>query len=201
MFGIFFIFILMKNIGTQHKKISLKQKLNLAISTTIVYAVLLFALQYILPFEKQDIGLIILQSILFGFVFVFANTYLFNRNSENITNFFSKNTDTITSDQEEIIAGGPANLFRGIEAVGGKLFLTKEGLVFSSHKFNIQRGETKIPYISIKEFTPCYSSKLLKVNNGLKVHTKEGKTYKFVVNEREVWMKNIEEQLQKIKGC
>ena len=184
----------MKNIGTQHKKISLKQKLNLAISTTIVYAVLLFALHYILQFEKQDIGSIILQSILFGFVFVFANTYLFNRNSESITNFFSKNTN-----QEEILAGGPANLFRGIGAVGGKLFLTKEGLVFSSHKFNIQRGQTKILYSAIEKLEPFNYSKIMKFDNVLKVHTKEGKTYKFVVNEREVWMKNIEEQLQEAK--
>ena len=199
MFGIFFIFILMKNIGTQHKKISLKQKLNLAISTTIVYAVLLFALQYILQFEKQDIGSIVLQSILFGFVFVFANTYLFNRNSESITNFFSKNTDAITSDQEEIIAGGPANLFRGIGAVGGKLFLTKEGLVFNSHKFNIQRGQTKISYSAIEKIEPFNYTKIIRFENGLKVHTKEGKTYKFVVNEREIWIKNIEEQLQEAK--
>lgn len=189
----------MKNIGTQHKKISLKQKLNLAISTTIVYAVLLFALQYILQFEKQDIGSIVLQSILFGFVFVFANTYLFNRNSESITNFFSKNTDTITSDQEEIIAGGPANLFKGIESVGGNLFLTKEGLIFSSHKFNIQRGQTKILYSAIEKIEPFNYTKIMRFDNCLKVHTKEGKTYKFVVNEREVWIKNIEEQLQEVK--
>ena len=186
----------MKKIGIQLKEINIKQKLKLAISTMVLYATVLYALEYILPFEKQDIFSIVLQSILFGFVFVFAITYLLNRNYESITNFFSKNTDNTASDQEEIIAVGPANLFRGIEAVGGKLFLTKKGLVFNSHKFNIQRGKTKIPYNNIIEFIPCYSSKLLKVDNGLKVKTKDGLTFKFVVNDRENWIKNIEAQIQ-----
>ena len=127
------------------------------------------------------------------------NKKLIFLNIKSITNFFSKNTDTITSDQEEIIAGGPVNLFRGIGAVGGKLFLTKEGLVFSSHKFNIQRGQTKILYSAIEKLEPFNYSKIMKFENGLKVHTKEGKTFKFVVNEREVWIKNIEERLQEVK--
>lgn len=38
----------------------------------------------------------------------------------------------------------PANYFRGIEAVGGKIYFYEDRLVFKSHLFNIQRGETEI---------------------------------------------------------
>ncbi len=38
---------------------------------------------------------------------------------------------------EEIIKKGGANLQKGIEAVGGFLYLTNERLIFESHKFNV----------------------------------------------------------------
>ncbi|MFJ5714141.1 GRAM domain-containing protein [Neobacillus sp. NPDC093127] len=38
-----------------------------------------------------------------------------------------------------------ANLFRGIEAVGGKLIITNQRLMFTSHSLNIQAGTTEIP--------------------------------------------------------
>ena len=38
----------------------------------------------------------------------------------------------------------PANYFRWIEAVGGKIYFHEDRLVFKSHLFNIQRGETEI---------------------------------------------------------
>tara|TARA_B100000378_G_scaffold247383_1_gene219442 strand:- start:158 stop:730 length:573 start_codon:yes stop_codon:yes gene_type:complete len=186
-------------IGYKISKITFNQKLKLTLTTLVLHFVILYGLNSLLSIFKQPIGYLIIQSILFSIIIGFGFTSLLNRNSKKIVSFFSKRIISTDIEKNNILIEGPANLFRGIEAVGGKLFLTKEGLVFNSHKFNIQRGETKIPYISIKEFTTCYSSKLLKVNNGLKVHTKEGKTYKFVVNEREIWIKNIEEQLQQIK--
>lgn len=37
-----------------------------------------------------------------------------------------------------------ANLFRGPEAVGGKIHFNQNSLVFESHKLNIQTGRTEI---------------------------------------------------------
>ena len=44
-----------------------------------------------------------------------------------------------------------ANYFRGIEAVGGKIHFYEDKLIFKSHVFNIQRGETEIKYSDIAE--------------------------------------------------
>lgn len=45
---------------------------------------------------------------------------------------------------ETILKEGPANLKRGLEVVGGRLWLTSQRLAFKSHAFNIQVGATDI---------------------------------------------------------
>jgi len=52
------------------------------------------------------------------------------------------NTPLLAS--EEIIKKGPANLQRGIETVGGNLYLTNQRLVFEPHVINIQAAAEAI---------------------------------------------------------
>lgn len=58
---------------------------------------------------------------------------------------------------ETLIREGAANLQRGLEAVGGRLFLTNRRLVFSSHALNIQTGRTEIPLADIRSVAPCWT--------------------------------------------
>jgi hypothetical protein len=80
---------------------------------------------------------------------------------------------------EEILADVVANLFRGKEAVGGRLKITNRRLLFEAHNFNVQRQPAEI---SLSDVTAA-----LKVNtlgiipNGLLIRTKTGIEYKFVV--------------------
>lgn len=187
LFGIFYFYNM--KIGYTLTEITWKLHLKLAIITTIGYGVILYAIQFISPLEKQSLASIAFQSIFFGLVFGLGFTYLLQKKSKQITNFFTKNTESVSLDK--IIYEGPANLYRGIEAVGGKIFLTETHLIFNSHKLNIQKGTTKIPYTSIQELLPCKTAKI--VDNGLKVITKEGKTFQFVVNERESWVQHLRE--------
>lgn len=46
---------------------------------------------------------------------------------------------------ENLIRDGAANLQRGIETVGGWLYLTTRRLVFEAHALNVQSGATVIP--------------------------------------------------------
>ena len=50
---------------------------------------------------------------------------------------------------EKIIKEGLANHWREIEAVGGRLFLTSQRIVFESYALNIQTGNTIIPISEI----------------------------------------------------
>ena len=90
---------------------------------------------------------------------------------------------------EGTIYEGAANHFIGIESVGGKLYLTKEALIFVSHKLNIQTHEMVIPIEEIASYALC--NNLGFVPNGLTIYTKSGRSEKFVVNKRKVWVEKI----------
>src|SRR5690348_17008344 len=71
---------------------------------------------------------------------------------------------------ETLLHSGPANHFRGIEAVGGKLFLTSRRLRFRSHKMNVQNHDESYLLADVRSFEP--SNTLGIVPNGLLVHMK-----------------------------
>ena len=71
-----------------------------------------------------------------------------------------------------------ANYYRGIEAVGGKLFFYNHGILFQSHALNIQTGETRIEY---KDIQKAQKRGFL---TGMSVYTKDGVEHKFVIYHR-----------------
>jgi len=75
-----------------------------------------------------------------------------------------------------------ANLFRGMEAVGGHLIFEENEMIFKSHRFNIQTGETCIPYKDISNAVKCNT--LLIIPNGILINMKNGTCYRFVVWKR-----------------
>ena len=58
---------------------------------------------------------------------------------------------------EKLIREGCANLQRGVETVGGRLFLTDQRLFFQSHSFNVQTGATEIPLSEVKGTELCWT--------------------------------------------
>lgn len=97
--------------------------------------------------------------------------------------------DIEIDEEEEIQHEGPANLFRGVEGVGGKLLLTDKRLIFKSHQLNIQAGETRILLEDIQETSPRKTAKLFQ--NGMRVLDKAGEHFDFVVYERDNWLSKI----------
>ena len=78
-----------------------------------------------------------------------------------------------------------ANLFKGItNSIGGKLYFYYDYMIFKSHALNYEQVELKIEYEDIKkiEFINFY---LNLVSNGLRVETKSGEDFKFVVWHRQ----------------
>lgn len=88
-------------------------------------------------------------------------------------------------ENEQIYFDVLANLFRGIEAVGGKLMITDRRLIFKSHTFNIQTGTTEI---LIEEITEVKKRNTLRIiPNGISVTTKNGVEYNIVLwNRRKI---------------
>ena len=91
---------------------------------------------------------------------------------------------------EEIIKKGAANLQKGVEAVGGFLYLTNQRLIFESHKFNFQSGITIIDLSDIasteKVWTKVFNL-IPMMPNSLAVKFKNGEEHRFVLFGRSAW--------------
>ena len=101
----------------------------------------------------------------------------------------------IKANEEKVMSVG-ANLFRGIEAVGGRMNITNSEVIFKSHKINIQSGPLTIKIQDIKDVGK--RNTLFIVPNGLKVVLNSGEEYKFVVNKRAKVIEYLKSQIGKI---
>ena len=108
------------------------------------------------------------------------------------SSFVTSSAKIITEPDEIIFYETPANHFKGVEAVGGKLYLTNMRLIFKSHKFNIQNHKLSIYWDSIMR-VDRYKA-LGFVNNGFSVIMRGGVIEKFVVKEIEEWMEQLNEK-------
>ncbi|TBL75977.1 GRAM domain-containing protein [Paenibacillus thalictri] len=91
-----------------------------------------------------------------------------------------------------------ANLFRGIEAVGGKMHITSEVLKFEPHSINIQSQPLSIRIADIAVVEK--RNTLLIVPNGITVKDKSGQEYKFVVNKRDNVISHINAMIAAVPG-
>ena len=91
------------------------------------------------------------------------------------------------SKARKIICEGPANHKKGVNAIGGWLFLSEDAIEFYPHKMNI--GGQNIP-ILLDDISDV-ETKL----NQLKIHTKTNETFIFVVNKANLWKQSITEIL------
>ncbi|WP_462420048.1 PH domain-containing protein [Salinicoccus sp. Marseille-QA3877] len=97
---------------------------------------------------------------------------------------------------ENIIKKGTANYWYGIHSVKGQLFLTATRLLHQPGLMQATRDESIIMLEDVKS-VEIVNNMLGKIPipNGLRVTTKEGEVFQFVVNRRKNWLKKIEEAI------
>ncbi|WP_283133009.1 GRAM domain-containing protein [Rhizohabitans arisaemae] len=100
-----------------------------------------------------------------------------------------RNTEIVALPGETLLRKGNANLWRGKEAVGGRLWLTSRWLVFRSHSFNNQTGVGTWPLEEIASVAPVNTLGI--VPNGMEVTLGSGERIRFVVSKRREWMTTI----------
>lgn len=93
--------------------------------------------------------------------------------------------------EEHVIHQGLANHFKGMEGVGGKLYLTNRRLRFRSHAVNIQVHDESYPLDLITTVEPARTLGL--IPNGLLVTLGDGRRERFVVHHRKAWVSAITE--------
>ena len=181
-------------IGTEMIKLNWKFKVVLAILTGLLFAGSLCLKDYWMYGDFQSMNSYLFQGIFFGVVMGIGSTYATQKFGKRFASKLGKNITPELTQDEQIEIEGPASLFRGMEAVGGKLFLTNKKVAFKSHKINIQKGQTNISYENIKEIIQRKTAKL--IDNGIRIKTNDGEEFDFVVNEREKWIEKLNEKIK-----
>lgn len=104
---------------------------------------------------------------------------------------------TALLDGERLVKEGRANLERGLEMVGGRLFLTDQRIIFESHAFNVQRGTTIIDLREVVGVEAVWT-KFLKVlplrPNSIRIETHDGHDFRVVCVNREDWIREVNDQ-------
>lgn len=182
-------------IGSKPIKLNWKQRILSAILTAGFYMGLLSLFDYFTEDNLYSINSLIFQGVTFGIFMGIGFPYITEKFGKRFTSTLGKNIQPELSENEAVEIEGPANLFRGVEGVGGKLFLTDKKMIFKAHKINIQKGQTDIPYHIISKITKRKTAKL--IDNGLRINTSNGNEYDFVVNDRGLWVEKLNEKLTK----
>lgn len=98
--------------------------------------------------------------------------------AQHWTDLFVPSAHQPSSDAEEIVGKFSANLFRGIEGVGGRLIVTNQRLLFEAHKLNLQRAPLEIPLDQISDVAETKVIGL--IPNGVTVTCRSGEQHQFV---------------------
>lgn len=181
-------------IGNKMTKMNWKYRIIFAIGTAILHVFLLWTFDYFSEQKLYSINSLIFQGVLFGIFFGIGFPYVNEKLAGKFSNKMGLKNKPVLEPNEGIEIEGPANLFRGIEGVGGKIFLTNKKLIFKSHKINIQKGQTDIEYSTIQKIVKRKTAKL--IDNGIRIKTNNGKEYDFVVNERDLWFEKINQRIK-----
>jgi hypothetical protein len=116
-----------------------------------------------------------------------------------VLHLFLKKTSTQLAaemmDGEEVLLAGPANHFKGIEAVGGRLTATASRLRFRSHGFNVQTHDESYPLESIASVEAARSLGI--VPNAIVVSLADGRRERFVVSGRARWLETLQARIRR----
>ena len=96
---------------------------------------------------------------------------------------------------ESVRLEGPANHFKGLEGVGGYLWMTDMRVHFRSHSYNIQNHEWSAPLSDIQDAQATKTIGLF--NNGLRLKTRTGEEHRFTVYDNHGWAEAIRAQLSR----
>jgi hypothetical protein len=180
-------------VGTKMINLNWKFKIIYAISTGLLFVGIMCLMDYLFNGNLKSLNNYLFQGIFFAVFFGIGFPLILKKFGNKFTSKLGKNIKPELAQNEEIEIEGPANLFRGIEGVGGKLFLTNKKVVFKSHKINIQKGQTDIFYENIKEIIKRKTAKI--IDNGIRIKTNDGNEFDFIVNEREKWIEKLNEKI------
>lgn len=183
----------------ENKMIKLNWKFRIvsAILNGLLFVGIMCLMDYFIIGEFQSPNSYLFQGLFFGIFMGIGFPYVSQKFGMKFSSKIGKNINPELTQGENIEIEGSANLFRGFEGVGGKLFLTSKKVVFKSHKLNIQKGQTDILYDNISKIIKRKTAKIF--DNGIRIKTNDGSEFDFVVNDREKWIEKLREKITQHK--
>jgi len=160
----------------------------------VLYTLGIWAMDYFSGETRYSPESLLVQGLFFGLSFGLIFPYLFNRLGGVVFSKIGAGIHPALEPGEEIQREAPATLFKGLEGVGGKLFLTNKKLIFKSHALNVQRGQTDIAYTGIAKVEKKDARK--RGYPGICIQTKEDREYQMVVQEAEDWIADLNKRIQ-----
>lgn len=101
----------------------------------------------------------------------------------------AQSTEITPEKDETMLFGAQASHLKGLESIGGKLYLTDKRLVFKSHAYNF-RNETFS--IALQEIVSLHAFKSLGlISNGMAITLSDQKKVKFIVERPEDWISRL----------
>lgn len=181
-------------IGTKMIKLNWKFRIVFAIITGLLFVGIMCLMDYLLQGNLRSLNSYLFQGVFFGIFMGIGSPYVTEKFGAKFVSKLGKNVKPKLTQDENIEIEGPANLFRGMLGIGGKLFLTNRKVIFKPHKLNIQNRQTDIDYGNISELIERKTAKL--IDNGIRIKTNDGEEYDFVVNEREKWVEKLNDKIK-----
>lgn len=94
---------------------------------------------------------------------------------------------------EKVVIETPANHFKNIESVGGRLYITNQRVFFKSHPVNIQNHELSIPFSNIRSYGKRNTLGIFP--NGIYIEKNDLAVEKFVVWKRDQLLSVLNESV------
>ena len=153
--------------------------------TTLVYLAVSLTVEKIFydRFDTRTVVGEIFKAVLFSAFLFTVGDRLMKKWAQKIVKSIP---DPELNGDEKLILKAGANLFRGIEAVGGVLALTEKRLIFKPHKFNIQNRPQEFSLREVEAVRP--HKRFSKV---FCLEFRDNKTNKFVVESPAEWIDTI----------
>ena len=107
-------------IGTEIIKLNRKFRIVFSILNGIMFVGIMCLIDYLIKGNFQSLNSYLFQGIFFGLFMGIGVPYVLQKFGKGIISKIGESITPELSEVEKIEVDGPANLFRGIEGVGGK---------------------------------------------------------------------------------
>jgi hypothetical protein len=135
-------------------------------------------------FNYQIIAESSFSAIFFSTLELFFRDKLFKKSAEKLLKTIPPTE--LRNDEKVLLEAGPSH-YMGREAVGGKLTLTDQRLIFKSHRFNLQNHLQEFPLAEIKAVAEADT----KLRNVLELELINNESHRFLVDSPSDWVKTI----------